>query len=354
MTTPALRDRLDPGTAVVSREQMERSVEDVVDQAKKIERAMKLAMTEGEHWGTIPGVKKPTLFKAGAEKLLLLFRLDPQYESAETRDGKHLSVTTTCTLYHIPTGQRFGSGMGSCSTMESKYAYREGKYACPHCGSDAVIRGKAEFGGGWLCWQKRGGCGAKFDQDDHSITSQPIGRVPNEDIADSYNTVLKMANKRALVAAVLNVTAASDVFTQDMEDFRRQSADEGDWIEGEARDVTPAPRRERDKPTGRPQPSNPSGAAAGKDWSEFWAATSKIGLPKSVVPESAPRQLPGPGWTRADLEDLYDRWIAFGGSETYTGWTPEQLREAAARVKASYDAPTAEKATEDPDDLPVE
>jgi hypothetical protein len=43
----------------------------------------------------------------------------------------------------------------------------------------------------------------------------------NDDLADSYNTVLKMANKRALVAGILNVTAASDVFTQDLEDFRR-------------------------------------------------------------------------------------------------------------------------------------
>ena len=32
-------------------------------------------------------------------------------------------------------------------------------------------------------------------------------------------TVLKMANKRSLVAAVLNATAASDIFTQDIEDM---------------------------------------------------------------------------------------------------------------------------------------
>ena len=43
--------------------------------------------------------------------------------------------------------------------------------------------------------------------------------MPNEDLADQYNTVLKMANKRSLVAAVLNSTAASDIFTQDIEDM---------------------------------------------------------------------------------------------------------------------------------------
>lgn len=36
---------------------------------------------------------------------------------------------------------------------------------CPYCKAQAVIRGKAEFGGGWLCWKREGGCGTKFDAD---------------------------------------------------------------------------------------------------------------------------------------------------------------------------------------------
>jgi hypothetical protein len=150
----------------------ELTVEEVVAQADKIKAAMTKAMDEGVHFGTIPNTPKPTLFKAGAEKLCLLFRLDPQYQSVETFTGEHLAVKSVCTLWHIPTGQRFGSGEGSCSTREAKYA-----------------------------WRRRDG-----------------QRVPNPDLADQYNTVLKMANKRALVAAVLNCTAASDVFTQDLED----------------------------------------------------------------------------------------------------------------------------------------
>lgn len=34
---------------------------------------------------------------------------------------------------------------------------------CPSCGQKAIIRGKAEYGGGFVCWKKMGGCGAKFD-----------------------------------------------------------------------------------------------------------------------------------------------------------------------------------------------
>jgi len=49
--------------------------------------------------------------------------------------------------------------------------------------------------------------------------SQPAGRVENTDLADTYNTVLKMAKKRALVDATLTATAASDIFNQDLEDY---------------------------------------------------------------------------------------------------------------------------------------
>ena len=43
-------------------------------------------------------------------------------------------------------------------------------------------------------------------------------RIPNPDAADVVNTIQKMAQKRALVAATLIATSASEFFTQDMED----------------------------------------------------------------------------------------------------------------------------------------
>jgi hypothetical protein len=196
----------------------EMTIEELVARTKKVTAAMQAVMKDGEHYGVIPGTKKPTLLKPGAEKLANLFMLDPEYETTETFDQDHLTVVSRCTLYHIPTGNRLGSGMGSCSTKESKYAYRIAARKCPSCGKEAIIRGKEEYGGGWLCFKKKDGCGAKFKDGDASIEEQESGRVANEDKADQYNTVLKMANKRSLVAAVLNVTAASDIFTQDLED----------------------------------------------------------------------------------------------------------------------------------------
>lgn len=192
---------------------------DLRSQVNLIQQVMQEVMKKDVHYGIVPGTDKPSLYKSGAEKLCMTFRLGPDYEIVDKeRDGDHLTITSKCTLTHIPTGQKFGSALGSCSTMESKYAYRKGARVCPECSATAIIKGKAEYGGGWLCFKKNGGCGAKFADDDTAITKQETGRLANEDKADQYNTVLKMSNKRALLAAVLNATAASDIFSQDLID----------------------------------------------------------------------------------------------------------------------------------------
>jgi ribosomal protein L37AE/L43A len=180
-----------------------------------IKEVMKNVMVRGEDYGhAFPGAPRPSLLKPGAEKLCLLFRLDPQYELvSEKEEGRHLSITTRCVLYHIPTGRRLGSGLGSCSTRESQYAYRSAFPPCPKCGKKAIIRRR--YGGGWLCFKKKDGCGAVWPAGAPEIESQETGRVPNEDLADQYNTILNMADKRALIAGVRVVTAASAIFAQE-------------------------------------------------------------------------------------------------------------------------------------------
>lgn len=194
---------------------------DVKQQVQQIQHLLKEVMQKDQHYGTIPGCgDKPTLLKPGAEKLCLTFRMSPSYEIERTDlSSEHREYGVTCTLSHITSGRVLGQGVGCCSTMESKYRYRKAERTCPTCGAAAIIKGKAAYGGGWLCWAKNGGCGAKFADNDAVIVSQQVGRIANEDLADCYNTVLKMAKKRALVDAALTATAASDIFTQDIEDM---------------------------------------------------------------------------------------------------------------------------------------
>ena len=122
----------------------------------------------------------------------------------------------TCELYSKKDNSLAGSGVASCSTLESKFRYRKGGRKCPKCGKEALIKGKAEYGGGWFCFPKIGGCGTKFADGDPNIDKQVIGKVENPDIADIRNTVIQMACKRAYVSAVRNASAAAFLFTQDV------------------------------------------------------------------------------------------------------------------------------------------
>ena len=117
---------------------------DIVGQVRLVQDVMKSVMKVDEHYGVIPGCVKPSLLKPGAEKLCLLFRLDPQFESTERWDGNHLTVKSRCVLFHIPTSQRMGSGEGSCSSKEEKYAFRSAKRKCPKCGKETITKGNGQ------------------------------------------------------------------------------------------------------------------------------------------------------------------------------------------------------------------
>ena len=61
--------------------------------------------------------------------------------------------------------------------------------------------------------------------------------------ADIVNTVLKMASKRAHIAMVINVLAASDIFAQDLEDLTEEQLREREQGGGgQQRQNTQAPR----------------------------------------------------------------------------------------------------------------
>jgi hypothetical protein len=201
-------------------------------QAKK--DFIKAVLVEGVDFGTIPGAgDKPALKKPGAEKLSNFFGLSPVFEDVSTTEdwtGENHSgepffyYRQRCKLY---SGERMvGSADGSCNSWEKKYRYRGGERLCPQCAKPAIKKSKFKprntaLGNapGWYCFDKAGGCGAEFAANDPAIVDQVIGQVKNVDVAEQVNTILKMAQKRALVAAILIATGASDYFTQDIEDF---------------------------------------------------------------------------------------------------------------------------------------
>jgi hypothetical protein len=184
---------------VALREERQLTAKDIRKQVNLIQEVMKGIMKKDEHYGVIPGCNKPSLYKPGAEKLNMTFRLSPDYEelpgSAERDD--FVGYKIKCTLTHIPTSKVAGSGLGACNSKEKKYRTRS-VYLNKATEEEKAI-GKEEIR------TKRDG------------SSYKVLIIP-QDPWDVQNTIYKMACKRALIAAVLNATAASDIFSQDIEE----------------------------------------------------------------------------------------------------------------------------------------
>lgn len=190
---------LRPPTEALPAERYNRTAE-VVAHAKAVQEVMKAVMKPGVHYGVIPGAgDKPTLFKSGAEVLCMTFRIADSYRVTDLSTPGSIRYRVECVGAHQDTGLVLGSGMGECSTDEEKYKWR--KVVCDEefdATPDNLRRIK--FGR-----DRRGG---------HYVVKQI-----KTDAADLANTALKMACKRAKIAMVLNVTAASDMFSQDLEDL---------------------------------------------------------------------------------------------------------------------------------------
>ena len=206
---------------VVNFEEYAMSTEAVVRQVNVIQDVMRSVMKVDEHYGTIPGCQKPSLYKPGAEKLGFTFRLAPEYDVRTLNmPNGHREYQVKCRLRHIPTGAMVGEGEGSCTTMEGKYRFRGGEKE----GTGEPI--PKEYwnlkNAGKIAEAKEliGGEGFAPGKIDGKWEICSIGeKVEHDNPADYYNTCLKMAKKRAHVDAILTATAASDIFTQDVEDM---------------------------------------------------------------------------------------------------------------------------------------
>lgn len=223
MTTPIDAEIVPPQTQALTVRQagaIDRALttEELHERLEFIRTVMRTEMKEGQDYGKIPGCgDKPTLLQPGAQKLLMTFNLCEYVKKEEMRElrGDHREYAFTIAI-KAPNGKEW-DGVGTCSTLEAKYRYRSQARKCPSCGRPTILqskKGKPE----WFCWRKKGGCGAVFDINAPAIVSQSEGKTENDNPADCWNTVRKIAFKRALVAASINATNTSELWTQDIED----------------------------------------------------------------------------------------------------------------------------------------
>lgn len=208
---------------------------DLINRVTRIREIQANVMKDHVDYGHVPGCgDKPTLLKPGAETLLLAFEMAALPDQLSIQDlggDDEVRYRVVAPIYHTPTGRHCGNGLGECSSLEEKYKWRK-----------AV-------------------CQAEWDETDPDRRRNKWGRDGSStpqirtNKADVANTVLKMAKKRALVDAALTVTAASRIFTQDLEDLPEEIRNNGS-----------APKPKTAAP--KPEPSGPVfpnyGRAAGK------------------------------------------------------------------------------------------
>lgn len=139
-----------------------------LDKIKSFHTIIRNTLNPITDYGVIPGTNKPTLLKPGAETICMLFGLTTNIEILSvippqmSKDTEFVSYTIKCKLYKNE--YAVSEGVGTCNSFEKKYK--------------------------------------------------------NQDALNVANTIMKMAEKRALVDAVLHVASLSAVFTQDIEDMQ--------------------------------------------------------------------------------------------------------------------------------------
>ena len=136
---------------------------------------------EGDY-GVIPGTKKKALLKPGAEKLLQLFGLGVRVKLVDKdidRFANFAIYNYSAEVYHLKTGVIVAQCEASANSQEVKYKER-------------------------TVWRKN----------EKGVRVSVKEETP---ITDILNTLMKMAQKRAISGATITATAASDYFYPDLE-----------------------------------------------------------------------------------------------------------------------------------------
>lgn len=138
--------------------------------------------------------KKPAINQDGLHNLLALYDADvDDLQKEERRDGEgHYTVNIRLTLRYF--GSRRAVGLGSCTTRESKYAYRW------------VYANEVPVG------VDKGALRSRTYESRDGRSTYTRYRLDNDDLADVENTVEQIALKRAKSSAVKSLPGVSELF----------------------------------------------------------------------------------------------------------------------------------------------
>jgi len=296
---------------------------------------------EGEE-ASAGGDDKPSLKKEGPLNLCHLLHCRPVVAHRDETfhpDG-HYTVTTTVHLISLRTGEIVGEGEGLCTTRESKYAWRWlWPSQLPETERVGLVTKSLK--------PKKGPNKGKW------VT---LYRVANTSLADLFNTVLKLSYKRGLVAGVLTLPLASELFTQDVEDLAEEDEDGSGFAGFDADDLgggEPAgQRRPATASTGAPMATPAPGTVPAGE--PLWTTEQVEHMPASQVNDALAKRL---RYLAPDSKDDRIGYIRTAFGEAASRWgevEPLGLRvRKAALVKLLAMKKDAPPLVDDDDDVPL-
>jgi hypothetical protein len=164
------------GTTGITKATIQRTSE----QLKLMDELVQSILIHGKDYGKIPGVQKPSLLKPGAATLLSTFNCYPWPTVVDHQVDNvsgFVSVIVRLEAISFDTGATRCAGLGSSTSHERKYRYRQDKNG---------------------------------------------NQVENPNPLDQHNTLVKMAEKRALVDCAMHLPGVARFFTQDVEEMTAQ------------------------------------------------------------------------------------------------------------------------------------
>jgi hypothetical protein len=194
-----------PGGGLV---QMDKAA--IMERVKVIHSIMEEVMVEGHHYFTFGTTKRKfrlengtveerevpqfSLGKAGAEVVCLTFGLTPDLDSVVVADDPNAPRTIQISEW-----------------VDDPTAGRSGRRKIIR---DQVVTGYYEVKSTCAIWSNQGTLLARASGSCNSCETAFV----NQGYSNVKNSILKRAEKRAMVAAVLMASGAGDVFVQDLED----------------------------------------------------------------------------------------------------------------------------------------
>lgn len=250
---------IESGKSLVSLPQDTNTLALVSQRTIAIKQAIKENFKRDKHFGQIPGTKKDILFKPGADLILGWHKIyeDPKVVEAtqewgiakEVQPFFHFLVRSTIYQYVPgPNGEPvrvdLGSALGECNSGEGRYSHR---WLWPSKMSDALHT-----------QAKREGWDTKTAKNGGTMYKCPTEK---EEVRSLYNTVLKMAQIRALRSSLAKVCATSEFYGEDFDDVIVEKETQGKGT-AENPEVIPPNKEKAIKPKTTKPKTTPSGGGA--------------------------------------------------------------------------------------------